>query len=215
MALSDICALETRKLWVPFPNYELSAKVLSDFQLIRSMEAIGRMLDPEFKIKRWQAHDRMWRENWTELGLYYWYMLKEYKGRELVPRFVELPWTSPRNPPWWDNKLFFISQKVNLLRQNMKWYMKYFYVLSHRQWPSGTYYPFPHVNNIQREINAAWEDVWEHEFSKSLKKVGVLLAKGENLNIINPKEFHGVEDKIWKKKQRQRRAREARRKRRL
>lgn len=214
MAMSDASSLESRKVWVPFPNYELCARVFSDFQLDWNICAVLRLLDPKLEIKRRQAHDRMWMGHERELRLYYHYMLTEYKRRKLKPKYLMMEWSSPRPPEWWNNKLFFISQKVNLLRQNLKWYIKHFYVLSMKQWPSGCYYPFLHVNTLQREINKAWEDVFKYDFDNKLKNVGIILAKKSDLNHPNPI-LHGVEEKIWKKKQKHRRNIERRRKRSL
>ena len=82
--------------------------------------------------------------------------------------------------------------------------MEHFYVLTLKEWPSGGYYPFKHINDKQREINDAWLDVWYNRFDGKLKNVGVVVKKGADLIEKPERKLFLVGDKLWKKKQKER-----------
>ena len=202
--IPDYSGLETRRIRIPFRSYERCARVFSDFCLEWTLNSILLCLDEKRPIKRRMPHHRMWLGHEDELRLYYWYCLQEWKRRGLRLKHVEIDWSVTDGAPWHKDKLFYISQKVLCLRENLRVFIPHFYVLSLKQWPSGGYYPFKHINNAQREVNEAWLDVFNHNFDGKLRNVGVVVSTGKGLIEKPEKKLFLVGDKLWKKKQKER-----------
>ena len=201
MGIPDHSGLESRKIRIPFRDYGRCARVFSDYTLEWQIKALLYMMDEKRPVKRRQAWHRMWLGHEDEIRLYYWHCLTEYNRRGLLAKYVSIEWHPTDGAPWQKDKLFFVSQKVLCLREFLRGYMEHFYVLTLKEWPSGGYYPFKHINDKQREINDAWLDVWYNRFDGKLKNVGVVVKKGADLIEKPERKLFLVGDKLWKKKQ--------------
>lgn len=175
----------TRIVYVPFKRIENCIKVFNDVAIYNQLYNILFILD-ERKQKNVSKYMRMWENNENELKIYYWYLLTEYRKRTGdYTRFPFIDFKSPKKCYWENNDLFYISQKIILLRNYFSKYCNSFYIENYKEWPKGGYFPYENPTYFQRCINKNWENYYKSKFGNKIHKIGLYVNK--TLNLIEPK----------------------------
>lgn len=181
---------EATLIYVPFKRFDYCAKSFSTFMLEDMMENADYILD-EKRTKPKTPSLTMWMDNFNELAIYYYYMRKEYNNRSDKRRvFPEMPFSNP-SPIYWENdQLFYISQKIILLRTKGKLFRHIFFVKNYDRWPKGGYFPSKYEGINQMYKNRKWIYHYEIFCKSKLENAEIFLNKNygfiDNVKKVNP-----------------------------
>lgn len=121
--------------FVPFPDYEKSARVLDRQRLgkqrVEVMQILKALTDP---TAGWQNHPatKMWRGYEAQLSFYGVRVCAEWSRRGYADtcalKIVTLHLADPRAPmpPWWGDDALHVSHQSNLLRKDPDHYGPFF-----------------------------------------------------------------------------------------
>ena len=175
--------LESMMVWVPFRSFERCVSVFNNTFLEWQIANAFKLIDTQIEVKHRWAHHRLWYGYENNLRFYIWHMQKELQRRGHEYRYYPFitDWKTPRYTPWEHDKLFYISQKVLLMRKGLRWYIGDFYVATHREWPEGGYYPVEGITERQQIVNEKWRRCFKDKFHSRTKNVKIYVNVEKDL----------------------------------
>lgn len=167
------------RVWTPSLNLELSARGLDNLELSTSYENALFILEKRnFRtvtlwMKLWEGE-----EHENELRLYSLFLHNELVDRKLLDKPKKsIPKRSHFATIWANKEVYFLSQKIVLLRWYFKRYRHTYYVHNCEDWPGTPYCPIPGGGREQELPNMKWEERFRKLYKKKIGNVGLYVRK--------------------------------------